>query len=252
MIRMPVDRSLRRLLSVWLVAPLLVLIVLSSIPAYLLAVKAANDAYDDELLDPAIAIARFVRLNEDRLEVDLPPVALEALRVDTANRIFFRVTGPDGALIAGNASIPLPEDRMTSGTNRFYSTRVSNLNVRVAAVAVPRRYGPVLVQVAETTDKRDRLVREILVGALVPSLVVLVAAAALLWFGIRRALAPLDELRTQIERKSPTDLAPVTEASTPAEVKPLVSALNHLLARLGSALGTQQRSEEHTSELQSH
>ena len=105
MIRMPVDRSLRRLLSVWLVAPLLALIVLSSIPAYLLAVKAANDAYDDELLDPAIAIARFVRLNEDRLEVDLPPVALEALRVDTANRIFFRVTGPDGALIAGNATL---------------------------------------------------------------------------------------------------------------------------------------------------
>src|SRR4051812_37274395 len=241
MIRMRVDRSLRRLLSIWLVAPLLALIVLSSVPAYHLAVKAANDAYDDELLDPAIAIARFVRLTDDRLEVDLPPVALEALRVDTANRIFFRVTGPDGALIAGNAAIPLPDERVTSGSNRFYSTHVGNLSVRVAVVAVPRRYGPVLVQVAETTDKRDRLVREILVGALVPSIAVLVAAAALLWFGIRRALAPLDELRSAIERKSPSDLAPVPDAGIPAEVKPLVSALNQLLARLEGALGTQQR-----------
>jgi two-component system sensor histidine kinase TctE len=238
---MRVEGSLRRLLSIWLVAPLLALIVLSSLPAYYLAVKAANDAYDDELLDPAIAIARYVRLNDDRLEVDLPPVALEALRVDTANRIFFRVTGPQGELIAGNAAIPAPPDGIASGTNKVYSSRVNNLSVRVAAVAVPRRYGPVVVQVAETTDKRDRLVREILVGALMPALVVLVAACGLLWFGIGRALAPLDELRTEIARRSPTDLAPVSDSSTPDEVKPLVSALNHLLARLAGALGTQQR-----------
>jgi two-component system sensor histidine kinase TctE len=238
---MQVDRSLKRLLSIWLVAPLLALILLSTAPAYYLAVKAANDAYDDELVDPAIAIARYVRLNDDRLEVDLPPVALEALRVDTANRIFFRVTGPDGDLIAGNAAIPQPDDGITSGTQKVYSTRVNNLRVRVAAVAVPRRHGPVIVQVAETTDKRDRLVREILVGALIPAVVVLVSAAALLWFGIRRALAPLERLRSEIERRSPSDLSPVSGGSTPDEVKPLVSALNLLLARLQSALGTQQR-----------
>jgi two-component system sensor histidine kinase TctE len=238
---MRVDGSLRRLLSIWLVAPLLVLIILSAIPAYNLAVKAANDAYDDELIDPAIAIARFVRTNEERLEVDLPPVALEALRVDTANRIFFRVTGPDGELIAGNAAIPRPEEGITSGTNRVYSSKVNNLSVRVAAVAVPRRYGPVLVQVAETTDKRDRLVREILFGTLAPAVLVLVAASALLWFGIRRALAPLDELRAEIARRSPTDLAPLSDTSTPEEVKPLVSSINQLLGRLEGALGTQQR-----------
>jgi two-component system sensor histidine kinase TctE len=233
--------SLKRLLSVWLVAPLLVLILASAVPAYNLAVKAANDAYDDELLDPAIAIARYVRLNEDRLEVDLPPVALEALRVDTANRIFFRVTGPDGTLIAGNATIPVPREGVETASRKVYSARVNDLRVRVAAVAVPRRYGPVLVQVAETTDKRDRLVREILLGALTPALLVLVAAAWLLWFGIRRALAPLDQLRTEIARRSPADLAPVSESAVPAEVKPLVMALNQLLGRLDAALGTQQR-----------
>jgi two-component system sensor histidine kinase TctE len=238
---MRVDSSLRRLLSIWLVAPLLALILASSIPAYYAAVKAANDAYDDELLDPAIAIARYVRQNDDRLEVDLPPVALEALRVDTVNRIFFRVTGPQGDLIAGNASIPGPEDGISSGSNKVYSSRVNNVRVRVAAVAVPRRFGPVVVQVAETTDKRDRLVREILIGALTPACVVMIAASLLLWWGIRRALAPLVDLRTEIARRSPADLSPVPEASTPDEVKPLVSALNQLLARLASALGTQQR-----------
>jgi two-component system, OmpR family, sensor histidine kinase TctE len=233
--------SLKRLLSLWLVVPLVALVLLTALPAYKLAVKAANDAYDDELLDPAIAIARYVRLNEDRLEVDLPPVALEALRVDTANRIFFRVTGPEGELIAGNATIPSPGDPLMSGGHTVYSTRVNDLRVRVAALKVPRRYGPVLVQVAETTDKRDRLVREIFAGALIPAVIVGMTAAGLLWFGIRRALAPLDRLRDELLRRSPTDLAPVPDADSPAEVKPLVSALNQLLSRLDAALGTQQR-----------
>src|SRR4051812_1936137 len=143
--------SLKRLLSLWLVVPLVALVLLTALPAYQLAVKAANDAYDDELLDPVIAIARYVRLNEDHLEVDLPPVALDALRVDTANRIFFRVTGPDGDLIAGNASIPSPSEALITGSHSIYSTRINNVRVRVAALKVPRRYGPVLVQVAETT-----------------------------------------------------------------------------------------------------
>ncbi len=238
---MSLHGSLKRLLSIWLVAPLLALILLTAIPAYLLAIKAANDAYDDELLDPAIAIARYVRLNEDRIEVDLPPVALEALRVDTINRIFFRVTGPDGELIAGNAPIPLPRDGVELASHTVYSARVDNVRVRVAAVSVPRRYGPVLVQVAETTAKRDRLVQEMLFGALMPALVVLIAAAALFWFGIRRALAPLGALRSEIARRSPADLKAVSQLDVPAEVKPLVVALNALLERLNAALATQQR-----------
>lgn len=238
---MRIRGSLKKLLSIWLVAPLLVLILLSSVPAYNLALNAANEAYDDELLDPAIAIARYVRLNDDRLEVDLPPVALEALRVDSADRIFFRVTGPDGALIAGSAAIPGPPGGIESATRKVYSARVNDIPVRVAIVSVPRRYGPVLVQVAETTDKRDRLVRRIFVGALTPALLVLVAAAALLWFGIRRALAPFDQLRTEISRRSSTDLTPVPADFVPSEVKPLVGALNHLLGRLDAAISTQQR-----------
>ena len=233
--------SLRRLLGTWLVAPLLALILLSAIPAYNLAVKAANDAYDNGLLDPAIAIARYVRLNEERFEVDLPPVALEALRVDSVDRIFFRVTGPDGGLIAGNAAIPAPPKPLPTAGHDFYSSRVNTQRVRVAAVSVPRRYGQVLVLVAETTEKRDRLVQEILMGALVPAIVVTIGAAALFWFGIRRSLAPLDQLRNELERRTPADLGPVPERNTPEEIRPLVGALNHLLARLQAALGTQQR-----------
>jgi len=238
---MPAPSSLKQLLTLWLVAPLLALIVISAIPGYFLAVRAANDAYDNGLLDPAIAIANYVRENEDEAAITLPPAAIEALRIDTIDRIFFRVTGPSNETIAGNAVIPLPEIPMDTTGQSTYSAVVEGQPVRVAAISVPRRDGNVLIQVAETTLKRDRLLQDILVGALTPAIMVAVTAFILFCFGIRRSLSPLAQLRDELERRSPGDLGPVPDAGAPLEVRPLVFAINHLLARLAQALEAQQR-----------
>ena len=233
--------SLRRLLTLWLVAPLLALILASSIPGYFLAVRAANDAYDNGLLGPATAIANYVRENEDGTEVIVPPAAIDALRIDTIDKIFFQVTGPDRDAIAGNADIPRPATDMDNTGQLIYSSAIDGQAVRVAAISIPRRNGNVLVQVAETTLKRDRLVQDILLGALTPAVLVACMAAILFWLGIRRALSPLEQLRDQIEHRSPGELGPVSDSGAPLEVKPLVGAINDLLARLAQALEAQQR-----------
>lgn len=80
-----------------------------------------------------------------------------------------------------------------------------------------------------------------LLGSLAPAIAVAIAAAILFWIGIRRSLAPLTRMRDEIARRSPTDLSSLAEADTLQEVRPLVTALNHLLGRLSAALGTQQR-----------
>ncbi len=233
--------SIRRLLALWLVIPLLTLILISAIPGYFLAVRAANDAYDNGLLDPATAIANYVRENEDETEVKVPPAAIEALRIDTIDKIFFQVTGPDHEVISGNAVIPNPEIAMDNTGQSVYSAMIEGEAVRVAAISIPRRNGNVLVQVAETTLKRDRLVHDILVGAFTPAILVAFVAVILFWFGIRRALAPLDELREQIRSRTPGELSPVSDSGAPLEVRPLVGAINDLLARLAEALEAQQR-----------
>ncbi len=238
---MQAPSSLKKLLTLWLVGPLLALIVVSAVPGYFLAVRAANDAYDNGLLDPAIAIANYVRENEDDVQVTVPPAAIEALRIDTIDRIFFRVTGPANDMIAGNAFIPLPDLPMDTTAQSLYSTVLEGQAVRVAAISIPRRNGNVLVQVAETTLKRERLLQDILVGALTPAILVAVTAAILFWFGIRRSLLPLAHLRDEIERRSPSDLGAVSGSGAPLEVRPLVFAINQLLARLEQALEAQQR-----------
>lgn len=233
--------SLRKALVLWLLVPLAGLIILSSIPTYLIAIHAANEAYDNALLDPALAIAGHIGSSGAEVELGLPSIALDALRVDTTDRMFFQVLGPANEVIAGNAAIPKPPAGLGHAQRNFYDAQVSGERVRVAAMAVPNQHGRILVQVAETYFKRDKLVHEMVFTSLVPEVLVAAFAIGISWFGIKRSLAPLDRLRREIASRSPRDLRPVVEEGKPTEVQPLVGALNRLLARLNASVESQHR-----------
>jgi signal transduction histidine kinase len=237
----PRSRSLRQRLTYWLFGPLLLLVGAGTFASYRIALNAANDAYDSALLDPALAIASHVRRTGGRLELDLPNVALEALRYDAQDRVFLQVRGPGGELIAGTPQLPSPPERLGTDRHVFYDARLDTERVRVAALAVRSETGVVLVQVAETLVKREKLVMELLIASTLPQVMIATAAVALFWFGIGRGLTPLDRLSEEIGARSPRDLRAVREEGQPLEVKPLVAALNRLLSRLSAAIESQQR-----------
>jgi len=210
---------------------------------YLTAISAGQEAYDSALLDPALAIASHLQVDDDIIRIVLPEVALDALRVDSVDRMYFQVVGPYGERIAGNARIPLPPSSLAADASSqgYYETVIQGQRVRVAALSVPHKHGRILVQVAETFIKRERLVRELMLSTLLPELTVMLVAIALFWYGIRRSLKPLERLRNEIASRSPADLRPVAEQDKPLEIRPLVSALNELLARLNGAIDSQKR-----------
>jgi len=61
------------------------------------------------------------------------------------------------------------------------------------------------------------------------------------WLVVGRGLAPLGQLREDVARRSDYDLSAIDAGKTPGEVRPLVHALNGLLARLDSALASHRR-----------
>ena len=233
--------SLRRHLTYWLTGPLLLLVVAGSFVSYRIALDAATKAYDSALLDPVLAIASHLRRTGSRLELDLPSIAIEALRIDTEDRVYYQVLGPDGELIAGTPRLPAPPERLAPEAHVFYDAKLEGERVRVAARAVKVEPGTAIVQVAETLVKRDKLVLELLVASTVPQLLIAFAAVALFWLGIGQGLRPLDRLRDEIAARSPRDLRPVPEQDKPQEVRALVGALNRLLSRLNAAIESQQR-----------
>ncbi|MGI9134267.1 MAG: ATP-binding protein, partial [Rhodoferax sp.] len=63
----------------------------------------------------------------------------------------------------------------------------------------------------------------------------------LLWLSVGRGLFPLGVLTRQLAARAPDTLAPLEVAQAPAEVRPMVSALNDLMGRMAQTLERERR-----------
>ena len=122
-----------------------------------------------------------------------------------------------------------------------YDGEYRGRKIRVVALQVPCGGGICTVQVAETTNKRSKLARNIVLSSLVPELLITLATLAIVWFGVQRGLAPLADLSAEIRSRSARDLRPIDPAHAPEEARPLVGALNQLFRQVAESSGNQQR-----------
>lgn len=98
-----------------------------------------------------------------------------------------------------------------------------------------------VVQVAQKLSMRRKEAISLALHTLWPMLLLsLVLLAAMAW-AIKVALRPLDTVRAQIAGRDATTLSPVDISQAPAEVMPLLLALNGLLARVADNVGLQRQ-----------
>jgi two-component system sensor histidine kinase QseC len=97
------------------------------------------------------------------------------------------------------------------------------------------------VFVAERMDARQQIVRAALLGTLWPLGVALPLIAALAWWAIARGLRPLRLLRRQLAARPAHALQAIQLDDAPAEVAPLVAALNGLFVRIEAMLQAERR-----------
>ena len=243
--RRPEQATLRRQLLRSLLAPIVVVTLLSAIVTYYYAFNFATLAYDYTLFDSALDISRQTRVIDNRPHVDLPSAALDMLESDTHDSVYYMVADARGAFVAGHRGLPMPPEEAAPGKPTYYDAKYRGSPVRVAAlranVTGASADEPVLVMVAETLNKRRTLANEVLLGMLLPELLLIALIGGLVWYGIDRGLRPLATLQHEISSRSHRDLSPLPESNAPGEVRALVRAMNDLLARLASALSAQQR-----------
>ncbi len=98
------------------------------------------------------------------------------------------------------------------------------------------------VFVAERMSARSDIVHAILRGLLLPALFMLPLAALAVWWVVRKGLAPLRTLSSMLTRRAPQSLEDVSlPGETPAELKPLIQALNQLFERIAVLLDGERR-----------
>ncbi|MEJ7686208.1 MAG: sensor histidine kinase N-terminal domain-containing protein [Variovorax sp.] len=197
--RKPEPRLQRKLLT-WLLGPLAVLLVLDTAAAYWNSLRFSNLAYDRALHEIGREIVLHVKLDGTRPRLDLSQAAAHILLLDQDDLLFYRVFSADGTALGGDAELPPPRAAEPPAP-RFYRDSVHGEPVRMLVASMPIGGNPgapmVLVQVAETLHKRTQLAWEMVVNVVVPQLLLIVMATAVVWFGVSRGLDPLQRLRAR-------------------------------------------------------
>ncbi|MCK9258341.1 MAG: sensor histidine kinase N-terminal domain-containing protein [Azoarcus sp.] len=231
----------------WLLAPLLFLWPISIIVTHNVADNIANQPYDRALADSARALARLVKVEDGKVVVHFPAPPRALFRADQDDTVYYQVADQGGETITGDHEIPwvAPPASVLGEEVRYRDEVIHGEEVRVAYQflrAWPEPASPlVLVQVAETRNKRSDLASRVVTGVLLPQFAIIPLAVVLVWVGLTRGIAPLNRLQSLIRRRRPTDLSPIVPASVPEEVRPLIIAFNDMMARLEENLQAQQR-----------
>jgi two-component system sensor histidine kinase TctE len=238
--------TLRNQLLRWLLIPLVALLVIDAAGSYFIAARVSQTVYDGELIEIARELLLHVASAPDgTLRFRLSPEAERTLLLDQQDRVYYAVRAPDGHLVAGDAALPASSAAAGHDGIRFYNATAQGRTVRVARLvsALPdtRPAQTVVVEIAETLNKRHDLASLILVSVILPQLVLIAIAGLLVWFGVAHGLAPLNRLREAVGARSHLDLSPIAAEDAPAEVHPLLNAINDLLARLNEVLTFQSR-----------
>jgi two-component system sensor histidine kinase TctE len=237
--------SLRVQLAVWLLTPLLAVWAFNAWLTYENAIQSANGAHDRTLLGSVLAIAERISVVDDAIVVDLPYSSLEMLESSLQGRVYYRVSQGGTRHVTGYEDLRPPAAKLELGKPYFYDSEYLGEPVRVAAL-LKRLYDetvkePVLIQVAETAELRHSMSWQIVSDSAVKELVLILLAAALMWWAVNRGLRPLYELRNQVSRRSRTDLSRIEVELVPSELKPLIQAINEHTAQVAKIMSAQKQ-----------
>ncbi len=229
----------------WMLAPLLIIWPISIAADYFLAYSVAGTAFDQQLKDHVVAVSRQLSFEEERLTVNMPPEAVAILGADELDEVLFQVRGLKDEVIAGDAALGAVEftPELEPQTVYFRNESLQGREMRVAYIfaQVSGLEGAVLIQVAETGEKRAQLASGIVGNVLAWQFVIVPLGLLLVWFGLSRGIEPLNRIGQSMRDRRPQDLSPIDRNEAPAEAWPLIDSINDLMARLEQSLKVQQR-----------
>ena len=217
--------SIRLRLGFWLSVAIVVVAVCASALSYLSALEEANELQDDMLRQVAALVVK-------------QPAVASALvsragNVDPeSNLIVQRLSSTPGD--AGSAALLLPPG-LDDGAQTI---DVRGVSYRVFVTKPPDDNR---IAVCQQTEVRDEIARAAAVRALLPMLVLVPVMVLLVAHLVRKMLGPVAELSRDVEARSQHELHALPTDAVPLEIRPFITAINRLLARVEQSMTSQRR-----------
>lgn len=218
--------SLRRTLLLWLTALLALMGVVAAAATYVLAGEEAAELFDDQLRQ----IALYVWDVPESFRAD----TISAPAHDPEDDFLIQIWSVDGkAMMSSNPAVALPRAPVSG----FSDKTVAGVAWRVYTAIDPIR----VVQVSQQINVRRELAAESSLQAALPILLLIPLSWGVLTWIIGRIIGRLDVVAAEVGKREARGLEPISMVGAPAEVLPLISAMNDLVHRLKSALDQQRR-----------
>lgn len=186
----------------------------------------------DRVLDARLAeAARMVStlVTDARVPVDAAVALPLAADHPYSRQLSCQVWRLDGTPVAGSSAAPQDQLAATEG---FSTNTVDGVEWRVYSMVNPER--GVRVMVGDSLNMRDRLIRDVTRGLILPALAVLPVLAGLIWLGLGRGLRPLRRMAGDLAARDAEDLRPLARR-LPEELSPIQTAMNDLFRRVEEA-----------------
>ena len=234
--------SLKSAITYRLIIPVIIFIVLETALSYFVTLHYVEKTYDRWLLDSARSLVQEVEVTEHKVSVKLSDNALEIFKWDDVDTTFFKINTEEIGVIAGDSMLPDPSTVITADQPVYSDVSIDDKAIRMVSLLVPDTLpDKVYIHVAETLNKRQDMMTDILLTDLIPQILLTLLISLLLYEAINHGLTPLHKLANDISQRSPSDLSPIPETHVFAEVRTLTDTINSLLGKLSTATASQQR-----------
>jgi two-component system, OmpR family, sensor kinase len=219
--------SIHKRLLLWLLTGLLAVSSIAGIATYRKMLEEVNEMQDFELRQVAYAIEYASRAL---------PAGVNTLKPgEPANPSFLVQLWRPGPRLqySSQPAVALP----LAPVRGFSFITQDDDRWRVFSLAAGDR----TVQTAQSVEDRQETAADMSMRMLIPFLVLVPVLAVLVLLAVRRGLSPLGRIAADIGRRDSTSMQPLDEEALPAEIRPLITALNDLLRRLAEAMDAQRR-----------
>lgn len=229
------NQSLRwRLMVSLTIAVLMIWILLAPWLVYRVS-EQMQHSLDDRLAASARMAASLVLNNPDiRLSSSAFDV-IESAQVDLPEALACRISLVGGDTLAVSADAPsiLLQDHAEGFSTpkfgeeawRIYTLKDQGLQISTA----------------ERLSKRNTLLQGVLIAAIAPAIIALIATLLMLYGIITHGFRPLARLSQQVAQREASNLSALSTESVPNEVKSLVKEINLLLGRMYQTVERERR-----------
>lgn len=230
-------RSIRQFLLISLLISITIASSITAIGNYLLDKQVIQPYLDEQL----VKIFSFIEMlhesahSDDFIQQEVDKYFQQSKTL-TTQRLLFQVWGKnEKVLIHSAANLPGSLRNLPPG---FSDIQIQGNDWRAYSVIDAEHHK---IVIAELYDIRNKLADDITRNNAYILLVTYPIFGVLIWIIVGIALRSITRVTTEISSRASTYLEPVNETSTPVEIKPLVTELNHLFIRLKLAFDRNKR-----------